>query len=44
MTEEILTRRVLAGGVPVGAVDDGELHQLPLLQLILAVALKLFVE
>ena len=40
MTEEILTRRVLAGGVSVGAVDDGELHKLPLLQLVLAVALK----
>ena len=40
MTEEILTRRVLAGGVSVGAVDDGELHQLPLLQLVLALALK----
>jgi len=31
-------RRVLAGGVSVGAVDDGELHQLPLLQLVLTVA------
>ena len=40
VTEEILTRWVLAGGVSVGAVDDGELHQLPLLQLVLTVALK----
>ena len=36
----LLTGGVLAAGVPVGAVDDGELHQLPLLQLVLALALK----
>ena len=36
----LLTGGVLAAGVPVRAVDDGELHQLPLLQLVLALALK----
>ena len=37
---ELLTGGVLAAGVPVRAVDDRELHQLPLLQLVLALALK----
>ena len=36
----LLTGGVLAAGVPVRAVDDRELHQLPLLQLVLALALK----
>ena len=33
-------RTLLTARVPVGAVDDGQLHQLPLLQLILAIRLQ----
>ena len=35
-----LTWWVFTGGVAVGAVDDGQLHKLPLLQLILSIALQ----